>query len=31
MEFTVDEILEKILFLDSVPDRNICVIEVEEE
>jgi hypothetical protein len=31
MEFTLDEVLEKILFLDSVPDRNICVIEREEE
>jgi hypothetical protein len=30
MEYTVDEVLEKILFLDSVPDRTICVIENED-
>jgi hypothetical protein len=31
MEFTLDEVLEKIRFMESVPDRNICVIESEEE
>jgi hypothetical protein len=31
MEFTLDEVFEKILFLDSVPDRTIRVIEEEEE
>jgi hypothetical protein len=31
MEFTVDEVLEKILFLDSVPDRTIKTVEEEDE
>jgi hypothetical protein len=31
MEFTLDELLEKIRFMESVPDRTICVIEREEE
>jgi hypothetical protein len=30
MEFTMDELLEKIKFLESVPDRTIRVIEEEE-
>jgi DnaJ-class molecular chaperone len=31
MEFTLDELLEKIKFIESVPDRTIRVIEEEEE
>ena len=31
MEFTMDELLEKIKFIESVPDRTIRVIEEEEE
>jgi hypothetical protein len=31
MTFTLDEIVEKINFLRSVPDRAIRVIEEEEE
>jgi hypothetical protein len=31
MEFTMDELLVKIKFIESVPDRTIRVIEEEEE
>jgi hypothetical protein len=31
MKFTMDELLAKIKFLESVPDRTIHVIEEEEE
>jgi hypothetical protein len=31
MEFTMDELLEKIKFIESVLDRTIRVIEEEEE
>jgi hypothetical protein len=31
MEFTMNELLEKIKFIESVPDRTIRVIEEEEE
>jgi hypothetical protein len=31
MEFTMDELLEKIKLLESVPDRTIRVIEEDEE
>jgi hypothetical protein len=30
MEFTLDEILAKIEFMESVPDRTIRVVEDEE-
>jgi hypothetical protein len=31
MEFTMNELLDKIKFIESVPDRTIRVIEEEEE
>jgi hypothetical protein len=30
MEYTLEQVLEKIRFMESVPDRTICVIENED-